>query len=282
MHNDIRKTTTSAIAENRRSLIECIIIAILLMQATGYGVESRSAQISVVLVAIAAYLANEFYGRKFDQLADLWESFVAVSNRRRRMSYAAVTFATSLYIYIQINFRTADMLAEMALSVGLVFGGLWLLIEAVSMTMDPRYVQVDLGIPELPERFPLGNVFANLRALAGAEATDRDLLSVAREFSADEQWLNLCRHLIAQNLPDSGIAAELIGQPNVFAFADANFGYEESNEHTKLYDRLLKETGEERPTETQLMEAAARLSLQPVFIDRAADAVRHVHRRVRL
>ncbi|MEN9328725.1 MAG: hypothetical protein RI947_1533, partial [Candidatus Parcubacteria bacterium] len=143
-------------------------------------------------------------------------------------------------------------------------------------------VEIDLGLPDLPERFPMGNIFANLRALAGAEASDRDLLSVAREFSADEEWLGLCRHLIAQNLPESGIAAEMIGQPNPFDFATADFGYTESNEHTRLFDRLLKETGQSHPTAEQLMEAAARLSLEPAFIQRSSAAVEYVNRRIRL
>lgn len=273
---------STRIAENRRSLIECIVVAALIIQITGYGLENRIARISVILVAIAAYLANELYARNFGQLSDMCARFAAPANRRRRMSYAAVAVATSLYIIIQFNFKAPDFTSAFAISVGLFGCGIWLVIEAISMNIEPRHVEIDLGLPDLPERFPMGNIFANLRALAGAEASDRDLLSVAREFSADGEWLGLCRHLIAQNLPESGIAAEMIGQPNPFDFATADFGYTESNEHTRLFDRLLKETGQSHPTAEQLMEAAARLSLEPAFIQRSSAAVEYVNRRIRL
>lgn len=274
---------SNRIAENRRSLIECIAIAALIIQITGYGVENRVARISVILVAIAAYLANELYARNFGQLSDMFARFAAPANRRRRMSYAAVAFATSLYIIIQFNFKAPDFTSAFAISVGLFGCGIWLLIEAISMTMDTRYVQIDCGIPDLPERFPWGNVFANLRAMAGDEASDRDLLSIAREFSDDQQWIDLCRHLISLNLPESDIATEMIDGPHPFAFVTADFSYSMApTQQSMLYEDLLRRVGTKNPSVEELMNAARKVSQEHVFLKLAYAAIEVHNRRIRL
>lgn len=279
MSTETKGPSTST--ENRRNLVEAIAIAALILQITGYGIESRWEKITVILVAIAAFIAAELYGRSIHQLSDMWGEFTSVRNDRRRLSFAAVLFFTSLFIGIQTNLKAGSPLANAAVGLGILGGALWLLIETMELSMRPRRVQLDLA-PDLPETFPVGPVFANLRAMAGPEATDVQLLALARVFSTSARWVGLCRHLIAVNMPDGGVAAEMIGQPNEFAWAAAEFGYTFENEHTRLFDRLLKATGKTHPSEDELMAAASSLSNDPQFLQRCAVAVAAINRRIRL
>lgn len=232
-----------------------LVLGITVVSISGFGEHSPILRLSVMFVALATWLAIEAYSRQITRLADAWEQFMAPAMAKSRTTMSGVILFTSAYIVLstylsshgdRVQPTTGEQLAFLISGLSL----LWFSLEMINLKQNLD-VSRPAGKSPVPETFPGGYLFHNLQRLAGEGASAEALLEVARGFSTDSEWLQMCRAIIARNMPESALS--LLGTQSFGWYGD-DVWIEWGNAETKvLYERLVRATGLTNPTHQQLL-----------------------------
>lgn len=231
-----------------------LVLGTAMVSISGFGEHSPLLRLSVMFVALATWLAIEAYSRQITRLAYAWEQFLAPAMAKSRTTMSGVILFTSAYIMLSTYFNHGDRVrASTGVQLAFLISGLsflWFSLEMINLKQNLELSRPAAKSP-VPESFPGGYLFQNLKRLAGESASADAMLEVARGFSTDSEWLHMCRAIIARNMPESALS--LLGTQSFGWYGD-DVWIDWGDAETKvLYERLVRATGLTNPTRQQLL-----------------------------